>query len=221
MESYSHPWRGLAAMIDLRLGDCLEVMKSIPTGSVDAVITDPPYNVGFKYSKYDDNKSDQEYIDWARGWFLECRRIAKTVLITGQKPLPYFAIIEPWKWLLAWWKPAAMGRSPVGFCNFEPIAMWGKGSNAGVDVIKAQIIPDRELDGHPCPKPLEWALGQLKLFPKYTTILDPFMGSGTVGVACVQTGRNFIGIEIDPGYFEIAKRRIEVTQMQPALEMVA
>ena len=49
-------------------------------------------------------------------------------------------------------------------------------------------------------------------------ILDPFMGSGTTGVACVQTGRNFIGIEIDPGYFEIAQRRIAEAQMQPTLE---
>ena len=50
------------------------------------------------------------------------------------------------------------------------------------------------------------------------TILDPFMGSGTTGVACVQTGRNFIGIEIDPDYFAIAERRIKEAQLQPRLE---
>jgi len=49
------------------------------------------------------------------------------------------------------------------------------------------------------------------------TILDPFMGSGTTGVACVQTGRNFIGIEIDPTYFAIAEKRIAEAQMQPRL----
>ena len=52
-----------------------------------------------------------------------------------------------------------------------------------------------------------------------TTILDPFMGSGTTGVACVQTGRNFIGIEIDPTYFAIAERRIKEAQAQPKLEL--
>ena len=51
------------------------------------------------------------------------------------------------------------------------------------------------------------------------TIFDPFMGSGTTGVACVQTGRNFIGIEIDPDYFAIAERRIKEAQMQPRLEV--
>jgi len=71
---------------------------------------------------------------------------------------------------------------------------------------------------HPTQKPLElmkWVL------ENYTnegdTILDPFMGSGTTGVACVQTGRNFIGIEIDPGYFAIAERRIKEAQMQGRL----
>ena len=52
-----------------------------------------------------------------------------------------------------------------------------------------------------------------------STILDPFMGSGTTGVACVQTGRNFIGIEIDPTYFAIAERRIKEAQAQPKLEL--
>jgi DNA modification methylase len=51
-----------------------------------------------------------------------------------------------------------------------------------------------------------------------STVLDPFMGSGTTGVACVQTGRNFIGIEIDPDYFAIAERRIAEAQLQPRLE---
>ena len=52
------------------------------------------------------------------------------------------------------------------------------------------------------------------------TVFDPFMGSGTTGVACVQTGRNFIGCEIDAGYFEIAQRRITLAQQQPMLPFV-
>ena len=51
------------------------------------------------------------------------------------------------------------------------------------------------------------------------TILDPFMGSGTTGVACVQTGRNFIGIEIDPKYYAIAEKRIKEAQLQIRMEM--
>ena len=193
--------------------DCREALPSL-TG-VDAVITDPPYNVGIDYGELtNDNKTLDEFVEWAKVWFYQCRGISKTVLINGQPRLPQYAIIEPWKWLIAWYKPAAMGRSPVGFCNWEPVAMWGKGSNAGVDFIRAPIIPDDRLNGHPCPKPVGWAIGLISLFPKYNSILDPFMGSGTAGVAAVQMDRQFIGIEIDNKYFDIACKRIEDAQRQ-------
>jgi len=193
--------------------DCREALPSL-TG-VDAVITDPPYNVGIDYGELtNDNKTLDEFVEWGKVWFYQCRGISKTVLINGQPRLPQYAIIEPWKWLIAWYKPAAMGRSPVGFCNWEPVAMWGKGSNAGVDFIRAPIIPDDRLNGHPCPKPVGWAIGLISLFPKYNSILDPFMGSGTTGVAAVQMDRQFIGIEIDNKYFDIACKRIEDAQRQ-------
>ena len=204
--------------VTLYCGDCQEVMAGMAAGSVDAVVTDPPYNVGVDYGSHDDKMSLDDFVEWARGWFTECRRIAETVLITGQARLPQYALIEPWKWLLQWWKPAAMGRSPVGFCNWEPIAMWGKGSSAGLtDIIRAPIAHQGDTESHPCPKPIYWATGQLLRWPDATTILDPFMGSGTTGVACVELGRKFIGIEIEQEYFDIAVRRISEAQRQGRL----
>ena len=80
------------------------------------------------------------------------------------------------------------------------------------------MSPASEKTNHPSAKPTKLMRWLLERNTKQgTTILDPFMGSGTTGVACVQTGRNFIGMEIDPGYFAIAKRRIEIAQMQPNL----
>jgi DNA modification methylase len=74
---------------------------------------------------------------------------------------------------------------------------------------------DAEAVGHPHQKPLRVMRWLVDLCaPPAAAILDPFMGSGTTGVACVQTGRKFIGIEIDPGYFEIAKKRISEAQLQ-------
>lgn len=186
-------------------GDCRDVLPHV---TADVVITDPPYNVGLDYGQHDDNMSTDEWLIWARNWFTACRKVSETVCITGQKMLPYYALIEPWKWLLAWHKPAAMGRSPVGFCNWEPIAMWGKGGRDGVDVIRACIIPSDDLSGHPCPKPLGWATGIISLFPNADCILDPFMGSGTTLVAAKQLGRKAIGIEIEERYCEIAAKRL-------------
>ena len=204
--------------VTLHLGDCLEYMKSLPDGCVDAVITDPPYNVGLNYSTINDNR--QDYIEWCASWFSELRRITRGAIAisVGQSNLSRWAAIAPPTWWLAWWKPAAMGRCVVGFNNWEPIALYGKPKRAVCDVIRATIQPDPSVAGHPCPKPLEWAVKQIEMFTDFSdTIFDPFMGSGTTGVACVQMGRNFIGCEISPEYYAIAERRIKDAQAQPLL----
>ncbi len=189
-------------------GDCRELVPD-QRFLCDLVVTDPPYNVGINYGQHNDSTGSWEWQQWARDWFIPCRGLSETLLITGQARLPDYAQIEPWKWLLCWFKPAAMGRSPVGFCNWEPIALWGKGTKGGNDVIKSPITPDGELDGHPCPKPKGWAAGQIVLFPSAQTILDPFMGSGTTLRAAKDLGRKAIGIEIEEKYCEIAARRME------------
>jgi hypothetical protein len=149
-------------------GDCREIL---PTLRGDLVVTDPPYNVGVDYgASFNDSKSRAAFIFWVRQWFPICREISDTVLVTGQARLPDYALIEPWKWLLCWFKPAAMGRSPVGFCNWEPIALWGKGGKDGNDVIKSPISPNAEVEDHPCPKPKGWATGQIVLFPNAKVI---------------------------------------------------
>lgn len=204
--------------VELYNEDCLDVLKRLPTASIDLVLTDPPYNVGIDYGDgHDDKMGRDEFRNWATVWFKECRRIAQTVLIVGQARLPDYAVIEPWDWLLMWWKPAAMGRSPVGFCNWEPVAMWGRGGRSGVDVVRAPIIPDDKLNGHPCPKPLGWAIGFITLFPWARSVLDPFMGSGTTGVACARLGLRYTGIENNLTYFAIAEGRIMEAQLQPSL----
>ncbi len=189
-------------------GDCREILPQLEAESVDLVLTDPPYNVGVDYGEHNDRMTRREFIAWADRWFFECRRIADTVLITGQARLPDYAMLEPWKWLLCWWKPAAMGRSPVGFCNWEPVALWGNGGANGCDVVRAEIRPSGEIDGHPCPKPLEWAKGILALFPKTESVLDPFMGSGTTLRAAKDLNLRAIGVEIEQSYCDLAVRRL-------------
>ena len=199
-------------MSDIQIiqGDCLEVMKTFADNQFDLVLTDPPYNVGIDYGgTTNDKMPDDDYGDWIGKRLVEMVRIAKTVLITGQKPLPFLCnTIKP-KWILAWRKGGAMGRSPVGFCNYEPVAMYGKGTTTSCDIFEASIIPDKSLDGHPCPKPLKWALKQIEMFKEYENILDPFLGSGTTAVACERMGRNCVGIEISEEYCEIARKRVQ------------
>lgn len=194
----------------LYCGDCRDVLPTL--GKVDAVVTDPPYGVGFKYASHDDQRDGYE--EWSAQWFDACAAIASTILMScGAPNVTMWARLRPFKWQIAWLKPGAMGRSPVGFCNWDPMLLWGPGVRDSVDVFTAPIIPTAELDGHPCPKPTAWGIEAIKRVPG-ETILDPFMGSGTTGVACALLGRRFIGIEIEPRYFDISCKRISEARRQ-------
>lgn len=195
--------------VDLYLGDCLEVMKTLPDGCVDAVVTDPPY-LG---------------ADWS---FIlpELERVGGRVVLTPGKlqAFNWIARKAP-AWEYAWEVPTkSLGGAACLHINFEPVLAYQLPLRPlGTDVLKYTMQTDTNnpgAAGHPWPKPL----GLMKKLVLHwsnegQTVLDPFMGSGTTGVACVQTGRNFIGIEIDPGYFEIAKKRIEEAQLQMRLPL--
>lgn len=203
----------IAEGVTLHLGDCRDILPTL--GKADAVVTDPPYGIDFKYEGHDDTRDGYE--DWCASWFDLCAEKAPTILMScGAVNVPMWGRIRPFKWQIAWLKPAAMGRSPMGFCNWEPMLFWGKGSGKSVDVFTAAIVPDESLNGHPCPKPETWGIESIKRVAG-DTILDPFMGSGTTGVAAVKLGRKFTGIEIEPKYFDIACRRIEEATKQKDL----
>ena len=206
--------------VKLYLGDCLEVMKSIPDKSVDAVITDPPYGIGEDVRKADksgrtefttDNRWDLAIPE--KLYFSEIFRASNNQIIWGGN---YFVdYLHNSRCWLIWDKMQK-------FSGADAELAWTSFDKSTKAFRKSRVeFHSEEKKVHPTQKPLSlmrWAI------ENYTnegdTILDPFMGSGTTGVACVQTGRNFIGIEIDPTYFAIAERRIAEAQMQPRLEVV-
>ena len=203
----------LSDSVTLHLGDCLDVLPTL--ARADAVVTDPPYGVDFKYEGHDDAR--EGYEEWCGAWFDACAKVAPTILLScGAVNVPMWGRIRPFKWQIAWLKPAAMGRSPVGFCNWEPMLLWGRGVPGSVDVFTAPILPSDELSGHPCPKPLAWGIEAIKRVPS-GVILDPFMGSGTTGVAAVKLGQGYIGIEKEPSYFDLSRRRISDALARPDL----
>jgi DNA modification methylase len=204
--------------VQLHLGDCLEFMRGMDAGSVDAVVTDPPYGVNFEYATYQDSKTS--LIILKNNFVIEAKRIAKRIAVfTGVMNVGLYHDAD---WMYSWVVPAGTGVSAWGFCCHTPIAFYGKDAYSGKGSRPDVFIdykPKREGSDHPCEKPLSvmrWAIERFTLPGE--TVIDCFMGSGTTGVACVQTGRNFIGCEIDPGYFEIAKQRIARAQQQPRLE---
>ncbi len=176
--------------------------------SLDHVITDPPYNVGLNYSGGDDRK---DYEAWCSEWFQRFNGLASSTALTpGTVNVAMWCRIAAPDWIIGWHKPAAMGPSPFGVCNWEPVLFWGLPKrNRGTDVVTAGIVPDPDLSGHPCPKPEKWARGLVLLLTDVgSTVLDPFMGTGTTLRAAKDCGRKAIGIEIEERYCEIAAKRL-------------
>jgi site-specific DNA-methyltransferase (adenine-specific) len=200
----------------LILGDCLEILPTL--NKVDAVITDPPYGIGWKPRV---NHQDQPWVDEIN-FDIRDFLVARFHLFWGGQ---YFAdklpAAEGW---LTWCKrPVDMNFANDGR-SYSTAEMawrdWGKAKficHVWDGGMRAGAAENRTFC-HPSQKPIEvmeWCVRQLPA--DADTILDPFMGSGTTGVACAKLGRRFIGIEIEPKYFDIACRRIEETYRQADL----
>jgi len=223
--------RGLMGRVEvigdctLMLGDCLEILPTL--GKVDAVVTDPPYGIGadagqakranHKHGAAICKSRDYGATNWdaapaSSDHIAAMRAISDRQIIFGGN---YFEL-PPTKCWLYWDKETGANDYADGelaWTNLDkPIRqirwMW-----------KGMLRKGKEDRDHPTQKPLgvmQWCLSHV---PDARTILDPFMGSGTTGVACVKLGRKFIGIEIEPKYFEIACKRIQKAVDEPRLAL--
>lgn len=202
----------LSDMVTLWLGDCRDVLPMI--GRVDAVVTDPPYGIGEDGGRFRGRKGQSIRVLPKGNWDSETPDASIFHLMLGCSDEQiiwggnYFADkLPPSKGWLYWQK--LMGGD---FSDGE--LAWTSRDRALREFTKCSKGQGAE---HPTQKPvalMEWCLGFL---PDAKTILDPFMGSGTTGVACVNRGRSFIGIEIEPKYFDIARRRISEALSCPRL----
>ena len=205
----------------LYLGDCRDILPTL--GKVDAVVTDPPYGIGadkgkrggamaFNGSKpiarmetddkWDAVRPDDELIR-------ACVTAGKVAILWGGN---YFADLLPAQGRWLWWDKCqtmpSYGDGELAWTNLP------QATPKRIILANNQLFAERAERFHPTQKPekvMRWCLGFL---PDAQTILDPFMGSGTTGVAAVQMGRDFIGVEREPKYFDIACKRIEDAQRQ-------
>ena len=198
----------------LYLGDCAEILPTLQP--VDAVVTDPPY--GINHAR-DRNSQKDGWVDYpANGWdkdrpergvFDLMRSMSTDQIIWGGN---YFSDYLPptMRWLV--WDKGQRNFS-LADCEFA----WTSQAKAARIFNYSRGAALQDGKEHPTQKPIalmEWCLTFLD---GAQTILDPFMGSGTTGVACANLGRRFIGIERSPEYFEIARNRIAAAQSQGRL----
>jgi DNA modification methylase len=197
----------------LYLGDCLEILPTLP--KVDAVVTDPPYGINAARAR---NSRKDGWVDYGcDGWDQERPSKAHFDLILQAAPIQiiwggnYFTdYLRPSMHWLSWDK----GQDWFSLADFE--LAWSSQHKAARRINYPRSLALKDVKQHPTQKPvavMSWCLKQCDA----DTVLDPFMGSGTTGVACMNLGRKFIGIEIEPKYFEIACERIKAAQDQGRL----
>jgi site-specific DNA-methyltransferase (adenine-specific) len=197
----------------LYLGDCREVLPTL--GKVDAVVTDPPYGLG-DWNNRGSNAGgpfDSEFTQsWDKSITAEhvalIRAASKHQILWGGN---YFGDLLPRTKQMFVWNKGIRGMH-FNDCEIAWCSQFREACRV-FDYSPASA----ETKEHPTQKPLALMKWCIERLPQGDTVLDPFMGSGTTGVACAKLGRKFIGIEIEPKYFDIACRRIEAAYKQPDL----
>jgi site-specific DNA-methyltransferase (adenine-specific) len=238
-------------MIDLRKGDCLELMKDLPDKSIDAIIADLPYGM---------TKNNWDSVLPVDKLWEEYNRIIKdngAIILFGNQPFSSTLImsnLKMFRYSLVWEKNKFSDflnakRKPmkihedilifykkqptynIQYWYGEPYKRWNtqeavdKQTNYGNHKLNVSESKDGkrlpttvlkfnrvERPSHPTEKPIDLMEWLIKTYTNENdTVLDNTMGSGTTGVACINTNRNFIGMELDDKYFEIAEKRINDT----------
>jgi site-specific DNA-methyltransferase (adenine-specific) len=243
-------------------GDALDVLRGLDAGSVDVVLTDPPYSSGgafrgdrqqsteIKYSGFTQNadgwrkgsagdypeftgdtRDQRSFLTWFGLWAGQCRRVAKPgahfFTFTDWRQLPTMTDavqVAGWVWrgLAVWDK--GIGRPMKGrFRNHLEYIVWATNgpTSEPEDVYLPSLFrhspPNKTARLHRTEKPAGLIAELLRLSPSGATVLDPFAGSGSTGEACLQTGRKFVGVELEPTYAGIARRRLTEVEASAGL----
>ena len=211
--------------IKLIQGDCLKEMYNISGKFI--IVSDPPFNIGYKYKSYKDNKKEYEYYEWLYAIFGNNPQ----VIIHYPESLYKYSFhsgMFPDK-VITWVynSNTAKQHRDIAFFGVMPdMRKVGQSYKNPTDKRIAKRISEGKTarlydwweinqvknvsknHSHPCEMPLKVMENIIGILPDDYLVVDPFMGTGTTGVACKKLNRNFIGIEVDPEYFKIAEKRI-------------
>ncbi len=221
--------------MDSRLfyGDCLDELKKLADCSVDLIVTDPPYNIGVDYGDNKDNMKDFEYQKWCIKWIKECERVLKengslylinypenNARIFNSIDSKTHLIFRNW---IVWHYPTNVGHSPKNWTRSQrSILFYTKGNRFIFNLKEGEVVEDyvefnlvknvskEKQQGFPNQIPvklLELLIGLSS--NEGDIVLDPFVGSGSVPIACLNMKRRYIGIEKEQQNLSICQQRIK------------
>ncbi len=207
----------LADGVEMWLGDCRDVLPRL--GRVDAVVTDPPYHDQYAHLYGEIAHLSSPLLPAGGNFIALCGHSQVSRIIADcSAHLRYWWLCGmhhqslvrfPGKWVTVRFKPAVWFVKERRIMNSK--------NQCPIDLLSGG---ERDKEHHEWGQPVGWFAHWIECTTNEgDTILDPFMGSGTTGVACVNLGRSFIGVEIEPKYFDIARRRISETLSMPRLPL--
>lgn len=219
-------------MIELIHGDCLKCLDEIQNRYTDrdiVLVSDVPFNIGYGYASYKDKLPKKDYLNMLKTVF--DRGLPFVIIHYPESLYSIASFLDKTPTRVCSWvynSNTARQHRDVAFFDVKP--NFGQVSQPYKNLKDKRIIKrmeegkacklydwwninqvkniSKEKTAHPCQMPLEVMINIVGVLPKSTLIIDPFMGSGTTGVACKELGYDFVGIEIDEGYYKIAKGRI-------------
>ena len=219
--------------------DCLKVLPTLEESSVDLIITSPPYNLGNnhhtgnkQHKAYNDNLPEAEYQEQQLQFLNECFKVLKetgSLIYNHKNRIKNGVQISPYEWIFKSnffikqeivWINRSQNFDKIRFYPFTERLYWltKKPKTKLFNAINHYDVFDYKewkpvgtKNNHTRAFPEKMVEDVLKCFPTSKVVLDPYMGSGTTGVVCKNLNRDFIGIELDKDYFNIAKERIKKT----------
>jgi len=223
---------------ELRNCKALELLQDLETDSVDLVLTDPPYNVNLDYDEYDDDMDDDNYWEWIRQVIKESLRVVKDsgavcfVTPSNQRrewteAIDDVGVDEIKGSPVVWCRSNIVGGVPFGngfdFNTYFIYVLDSGDFQVQTDLPRdadvtsfnyiEEPVPQSNFEGgrvHPAQQPVRvYEKMVLKCSPEEGKVVDPFVSSGSSGVACVRWGRDFVGCDIDEEYLEHAFDRLD------------
>lgn len=213
-------------------GDCEEYMRTTDLSDC-VIVTDPPFNIGYHYKSYKDRIPEKEYYDWLSRVFRNAEDCPVVCVMYPEMLYRLSAVMGKFpERVISWVYPSNTRRQhrDIAFFGVKPdfskvnqpyrnpndkriktlIASGKTGANSydWFEVNQVKNVSCQKTS-HPCQMPEEVMRKVVGLLPDGLTVIDPFMGSGTTGVACKELGHKFVGIELDKEYFDIASRRLD------------